>query len=77
MRFDPDENRSCTIKGGTFNSDEIDNFGTIEGGTFSGKILSRGVIAGGSVLLHQLRDKHDEDTTTGGGTISGARSTAP
>ncbi|MFR3090923.1 MAG: hypothetical protein ACLTMP_03575 [Eggerthella lenta] len=71
MRFDPDENRSCTIKGGTFNSDEIDNFGTIEGGTFSGKILSRGVIAGGAFSSTSSVTSNDEDTTTGGGTISG------
>ena len=71
MRFGPDENRSCTIKGGTFNSDEIDNFGTIEGGTFSGKILSRGVIAGGAFSSTSSVTSNDEDTTTGGGTISG------
>ena len=47
MRFDPDENRSCTIKGGTFNSDEIDNFGTIAGGTFLSDVTNRGVIEGG------------------------------
>ena len=61
----------CTIKGGTFNSDEIDNFGTIEGGTFSGKILSRGVIAGGAFSSTSSVTSNDEDTTTGGGTISG------
>ena len=76
MRFDPDENRSCTIKGGTFNSDEIDNFGTIEGGTFSGKILSRGVIAGGAFSSTSSVTSNDEDTTTGGGTISGGTVTS-
>lgn len=62
---------SGTIADGTFNSDEIDNFGTIEGGTFSGKILSRGVIAGGAFSSTSSVTSNDEDTTTGGGTISG------
>lgn len=69
-RFDADENKSCTISGGTF-SGELDNFGTIEGGTFNGKITSRGIIAGGSFTSTGSVASNDEDTTAGGGTISG------
>ncbi len=76
-RFGTDKNRSCTIKGGTFNSEEMDNFGTIEGGTFSGEILSRGIIAGGTFSSTSTVTSNDEDTTTGGGTISGGTFAGP
>lgn len=69
-RFDADKNKSCTVAGGTFN-EELDNFGTIEGGTFNGKITSRGIIAGGTFSSTGSVTSNDEETTTGGGTISG------
>ncbi|WP_225748699.1 hypothetical protein [Paraeggerthella sp. Marseille-Q4926] len=47
-RFDADRNKSCIISGGTFNSEEMDNFGTIEGGTFSGVLSNNGTISGGA-----------------------------
>lgn len=71
VTFDPDKNRSCTITGGTFNANEIDNFGTIGGGSFGGKILSRGIITGGSFSSTSSVTSNDDFTTTGGGTIVG------
>ena len=68
-RFEPGQNKSCIISGGTFSAN-IDNFGTIEGGSFSGEILSRGIIAGGMFSSTSSVASNDEGTTTGGGTIS-------
>ncbi len=68
-QFEPDQNKSCIISGGTFSAN-IDNFGTIEGGSFSGEILSRGIIAGGMFSSTSSVTSNDESTTTGGGTIS-------
>ena len=76
-RFGTDKNKSCTISGGTFNSEEMDNFGTIEGGTFNGEILSRGIIAGGTFSSTSTVASNDEDTTDGGGTISGGTFAGP
>lgn len=46
-RFDADKNKSCIISGGTFNSEEMYNFGTIEGGAFNGSLSNDGTISGG------------------------------
>ena len=55
----------------------MDNFGTIEGGTFNGEILSRGIIAGGTFSSTSTVASNDEDTTDGGGTISGGTFAGP
>lgn len=46
-QFDADRNKSCIISGGTFNSEEMYNLGTIEGGAFNGALSNNGTISGG------------------------------
>lgn len=70
-RFDADRNKACSILGGTFNSETIENFGTIAGGTFDGEVLSGGIIAGGTFSSASSVSNNDEGITTDGGTISG------